>query len=258
MADSPIPEVARRPDRTIIAALACALVLGTAAVVVYVTTRPSTGHPVVAAPAPTASTAPSPTPVALPVAPPKPAVPHQYVAPAAPTAFTLTGPRFTIKADVCAMPPVFPLDPPGDQHHTVCWVTKGFGVAPGSNSRTSYVLGHSWAPDRQEVLNRASAVATREILRVKPWHLPRATIYPVKGLTGYRLVLKTKTGILTYRVHDTFGVPKTQLGYVKHVMNARVANRIVVITCAELHGVDYEYNVVLNAYLVSSVRKPVT
>jgi hypothetical protein len=257
MADSPTREVTRRPHRTIIAAVACALALGLAGVA-YLTTRPAAGHRVVAV-QPPAPTIPAPTPVAVvPVTPPKPAVPHQYVAPAAPTAFTLTGPRFTIKAQVCAMPPVFPLDPPGDQHHTVCWVTKGFGVAPGSNSRTSYLLGHSWAPDPNEVLNKASAVATREILRVKPWHLPRATIYPVKGLIGYRLVLKTKSGILTYRVHDAFGVPKTQLGYVKHVMNTRVAKRIVVITCAELNGVDYEYNVVLNAYLMSSVRKPIT
>ena len=57
-----------------------------------------------------------------------------------------------------------PLDPPGEQHHTVCWVRNEFGVAPGSDSATTYVLGHSWGQDTQEVLNRLSAPATQQIL----------------------------------------------------------------------------------------------
>ena len=31
-------------------------------------------------------------------------------------------------------PDVRPLDPPGEQHHTVCWVDDGFGVRPGSHT----------------------------------------------------------------------------------------------------------------------------
>ena len=52
---------------------------------------------------------------------------------------------------------VRPLDPPGEQHHTVCWVQHDFGFAPGSKGRgTTYVLGHSWAEDPLEVLNKVS------------------------------------------------------------------------------------------------------
>jgi hypothetical protein len=258
MTESPLPHTARRPSRTIVAAVACAVLLATA-LVVYLSTRSSPRHRVeveaaAQAPAPTVSAVPS-TPA--PVVAPDPGPPHDYVAPAVPTKFTLTGPRFTIKARVCSMAPVFPLDPPGDQHHTVCWVTRGFGVAPGSRSRTSYLLGHSWAPDPQEVLNKASEVATREILRVKSRQLSGATIYPVKGLTGYKLVLRTATGILTYRVHDSYGVPKRQLGLIKSAIDPTIPKRVVVITCAELNGTDYDYNVVLNAFLVSSKRRPV-
>jgi hypothetical protein len=37
-------------------------------------------------------------------------------------------------------------------------------------------------------------------------------------------------------------------------MNERIRNRVVVITCAERGGVDYDYNIVLEAYLTSSQR----
>jgi hypothetical protein len=236
-------------------------VLG-AAVTGYLVMRPSHHHSSVAASQAQAQ-APALTPVAVTTQPPsaaptKPAPPHQYVAPAAPTSFKLTGRHFAIKAHVCAMAAVFPLDPPGEQHHTVCWVQKGFGVRPGSHSATSYVLGHSWAQDTQEVLNKFSEAATREILHVKPREMSGVPVYPVKRLVGYRLVLTTPNGTLTYRVRDAFGAHKTQLGLIKQVMNQQIRNRIVLITCAELHGVDYDYNVVLDAYLVSSVRKPVT
>ena len=65
-----------------------------------------------------------------------------------PAASRTPAPRYTIKATVCGMEYVRPLDPPGEQHHTVCWVQHDFGFAPGSNGRgTTYVLGHSWGQD---------------------------------------------------------------------------------------------------------------
>lgn len=203
----------------------------------------------------------SPTVVATTPATPTPtpvnvrAVPHEFVAPAAPTSFVLTGRKFTIKARVCGMPNVRPLDPPGEQHHTVCWVNEDFGVAPGSATGTTYVLGHSWAQDKLEVLNKASEVATREVLHGKPHQLDGVPVYPVKNLNGYKLVLKTRTGTLTYKVRSSYGVDKMKLGNIKSALNERIHNRIVVITCAELNGVDYEYNIVLNAFLYSSVKK---
>ena len=97
---------------------------------------------------PTTPRTSAPAPAVHPVAAPQPVIPHDYVAPAGPTGFLLTGPRFSIRAHVCAMPPVFPLDPPGEQRHTVCWVTKGFGFTPGSTSRTTYVLGQDGVHQR--------------------------------------------------------------------------------------------------------------
>ena len=58
---------------------------------------------------------------------------------------TYTAPKYRIRAHVCGMEYVRPLDPPGEQHHTVCWVQHDFGFAPGSRGKgTTYVLGHSW------------------------------------------------------------------------------------------------------------------
>lgn len=241
--------------RTLLAAALVALLaigVGT-----YLWTRPAHRASHRAAPRPTpVVTRPTTqtTPSAPKPPPPKPGPPHQYVAPAVPTSFTLTGKQFTINAHVCAMAPVFPLDPPGEQHHTVCWVTKGFGYAPGSHSQTSYVLGHAWAEDEQEVLNKLSAPATRQILHAKPVLRSGQKTYPVEGMKGYRLILHTPTGRLTYKVRAVWGAGKLDLGSVKSVMNQHVRNRIVLITCAERNGVDYDYDIVVEAYLYSSVR----
>ncbi|HEY8827681.1 MAG TPA: hypothetical protein VIM17_07970, partial [Jatrophihabitantaceae bacterium] len=86
----------------------------------HVSTAPST---VVSVPAAVATPAPR--------APTRSALRHDRVAPAAPTAFEIRGSAFDIKASVCPMDYVRPLDPPGDQVHTVCWVRANFGVAPG-------------------------------------------------------------------------------------------------------------------------------
>ncbi|HKC28529.1 MAG TPA: hypothetical protein VKB75_11010 [Jatrophihabitans sp.] len=211
---------------------------------------------------PAAAATPSPTltpSVAVQTSqPPPPAAPvrrtvaHDFVAPAAPTSFVISGRGFTIRARVCAMPAIFPLDPPGDQRHTVCWVRDGFGFKPGSHTATSYVLGHSWAEDPQEVLNAASSRATRDVLRAKRATYDGVPIFPAKSLLGARITLQTPTGTLGYVVRKSFGVDKYQLGNIDRVMNQRVPNRVVVITCAEHNGVDYNYNIVLEAQLVSS------
>jgi sortase family protein len=192
--------------------------------------------------------------------------PIQPVRASQPLAFRLTGAGFTIKAHVCAMANVRPYDPPGEQRHTVCWVREGFGDAPGSHHATSFLFGHSWAEDAQEVLNKASAAATPEILRghtaqapsIRPGTggitapSPTTTIYPVHALVGYRIVLRTRTGVLTYRVRTVYGVKKDELGYIAEWQNEKIRNRIVLTTCSELNGVDYDYNVVIEAYLVAS------
>ncbi|MFN2561557.1 MAG: hypothetical protein ABR571_09725 [Jatrophihabitans sp.] len=189
------------------------------------------------------------------VPPTRPGPPHDLVAPAAPTAFTLTGPRFTIKAHVCAMTNIRPYDPPGEQHHTICWVRGGFGVAPSSEQpATSYLFGHSWAPDAQEVLNKASTVATAELLHAHPAMRNGVPVYPVHALDGYRLVLRTRTGTLIYRVRDVYGVRKNQLGFIRSWLDPTRPGRVVLTTCAERGGVDYDYNVVIEAYLAASAR----
>lgn len=148
---------------------------------------------------------------------------------------------------------VRPLDPPGEQHHTVCWVQQGFGVAPGSRSATTYVLGHAWGQDSSEVLNSLSASATTEILGAKPTYVSGVATYPVHSLDGYVITLRTPAGVLNYTVRSAYGVAKSQAGAVAPLMNERTKRRLVIITCAELHHVDYEYNVIVEAYLSSSV-----
>ncbi|MDQ2796482.1 MAG: sortase, partial [Actinomycetota bacterium] len=181
-----------------------------------------------------------------------PVVPHDLVAKAGPTKFRISGPGFTIKARVCAMANERPLDPPGEQHHTVCWVRNEFGVAPGSDSATTYVLGHSWGQDSQEVLNKLSEPATKQLLRAPMVKRDGIPTYPVTVLDGYVLTLWTPKGTLQYRVRDAFGVDKLKLGNITSTMDDTVRNRIVLITCAERNHTDYDYNVVVNAYLISS------
>jgi hypothetical protein len=252
MTESASSTTPRRRRRALVAGLTSA-VLVAAAVIAYVWTRsPAPAHRV--AEAAPLTTAPRPRAAPIVTPPPKPTVPHDYVPAAGPTSFKITGQGFSVRAHVCAMPAVFPLDPPGDQRHTVCWVKKGFGVAPGSSSGTTYVLGHSWAEDAQEVLNKVSEPATREVLKVKSSPLDGVPVFRTKSLLGAAITLKTPTGTLTYQVRDAYGVDKLKLGSITSVMNQKIRNRIVLITCAELHGRDYDYNIVLSAFLVSSKR----
>jgi hypothetical protein len=195
-----------------------------------------------------------PAPRQSPVAADKPALPHDDVAAAAPTKFTLAGSGFTVTADVCGMDPVFPLDPPGDQLHTVCWVTHGFGVAPGSTTPgTTYVLGHAWAAQRL-VLNPLSEFATA--------HEQGATylsngvaINVVPALKGYQVTLQTPTGTLGYTVKTAFLVGKLDARGVASLMRTTTPNRVVIITCAVANHVDLPQNVIVYADLAWSKAK---
>ncbi len=210
--------------------------------------------------APVARPTPSVSPSASKPAPtprPKPAPPHDFVAAAAPTSFTYTAPHYTIRATVCGMAYVRPLDPPGEQHHTVCWVQHDFGFAPGSKGHgTTYVLGHSWAEDRLEVLNKISETAMREVLPEVAHHtmhlISNVATYPVTRLDGDVITLHTPGGLLRYTVRGAFAVAKEDAGYVRPLMAQHTRNRVVIITCGELHGVDYDYNIIVNAFLTSS------
>lgn len=188
----------------------------------------------------------------------RPSVPHEPVAAAAPTAFTYRDRAFTIGARVCGMAYVRPLDPPGEQHHTVCWVRHDFGFAPGTDGRgTTYVLGHAWAEDPHEVLNRVSAAAMRQVLpqlraaRTTP--RDGVPTFPVTRLDGDVITLRTARGTLAYTVRDAYAVAKERAGDVSELMAEHTRNRLVLITCGELGSRDYDYNIVVEAYLTSSV-----
>jgi hypothetical protein len=247
----------RHRRRAVLVAVSVAVIAALAVTLVVVLTRngrtaPSAkilGAPV-AKPTPSVSK-PAPTPR------PKPAPPHDFVAAAAPTSFTYAAPQYTIRAGVCGMAYVRPLDPPGEQHHTVCWVQHDFGFAPGSKGRgTTYVLGHSWAEDRLEVLNKVSETAMREVLPEVAHHkmhlISNVATYPVTRLDGDVITLHTATGLLRYTVRGAFAVAKEDAGYVRPLMAQHTKNRVVIITCGELHGADFDYNIIVNAFLTSS------
>jgi hypothetical protein len=245
-----------------------ALVAGALAVAVIVAgvlwaTR--SDHPAkrAAAPLPTVTTptpppsSTSPTPDAKPTVR---AVPHEVVAAAAPTSFVYRSRSYRIKAHVCGMENARPLDPPGEQHHTVCWVRHDFGYAPGSSSHgTTYVLGHSWGQDPHEVLNKISAAAMRQVLPEKARNKVRligaVSTYPVSVLDGDTVTLSTSTGELRYSVRDAYAVAKADAANVPTLMNEHMRNRIVIITCGELDHVDYDYNIIVEAFLTSSTAR---
>jgi hypothetical protein len=257
--DEPVDHSRRRAAVILLATAVVALLV--VAGIVGVTHRDGTKHD--AAPLPTLTTsAPVPSPT-LTTPTPKPTpkrkpVPHDAVAAAAPSGFTYRGAGFTVKATVCGMEYVRPLDPPGEQHHTVCWVQHDFGFAPGTNGQgTTYVLGHAWGQDPNEVLNKISSRATRQMLTLKRQGKTRSLsgipTYPITKLNGNVVTLATPHGQLRYTVRDAYAVAKEQAGYVKSLMAEHTANRVVIITCGELNHVDYDYNIVVEAYLTSSV-----
>ncbi|SDJ04900.1 Sortase family protein [Frankineae bacterium MT45] len=236
--------------KTLVALIATALLAVAALAYAHHSKTPQA----VAAPATPAPTpAPTPTPIPPTPAPTPTPVPHDVVPSAVPTSFEIAGPAFVVKAKVCQMAYIRPLDPPGDQRHTVCWVKSQFGVAPGSNSGgTSYILGHSWSK-APLVFNPLSELAMKQVPSAKPLLQNGIPTFPVTSMNGYTVTLQTKTGTLRYRVTRAFAVSKEQAGNVKSLM-ANTPNRVVLITCAVNGGVDADYNIVVDAYLISSQR----
>jgi len=204
--------------------------------------------PVLSIQTPSATPTPTPTPTVV----KKKAPPHDPVPAAGPTHFLLSGPAFSVSANVCAMPAVFPLDPPGDQVHTVCWVDSGFGVAPGTAARgTTYVLGHAWSVQKL-VLNPLSEYAAAH-LGPATQRPAGVTTYSVPSLLGkYTITLTTSSGTLTYTVTDAYLVNKNDASGVTSLMNTSIPDRVVLITCAVRNGVDLPQNVILYAKLTSS------
>jgi hypothetical protein len=163
----------------------------------------------------------------------------------------MSGPAFNIKAHVCQMNYIRPLNPPGDQKRTVCWVRTGFGVAPGSDSGgTSYILGHAWAKTPL-IFNPLSELAMQEVTGQNPEIQSGVPTFPIKAINGYNIVLRTSTGTLTYTVTRAFAVSKSQAADVKSLM-ANTPNRVVLITCGVKGDVDVNYNIIVDAYLTSS------
>ena len=152
---------------------------------------------------------------------------------------------------------VRPLDPPGEQHHTVCWVQHDFGFAPGSHSKgTTYVLGHSWGQDPLEVLNKISETAMRQVLpevaHGKRSYVDGIGTYAVTHLNGDVITLRTPSGVLKYTVRNAYAVAKSEAGSISSLMDQRTRNRVVIITCGELNNTDYDYNIIVSAFLTSS------
>jgi hypothetical protein len=239
------------------AALAAAVAIATVALGYSMHRAPAHHAAEPAAPAVIAAPASAspPAPVKRPpvTSPPvKRSVPHDRVAPAPPTAFEIKGTGLDVKAQVCQMDYVRPLDPPGDQRHTVCWVREKFGVAPGTTSGgTSYILGHAWS-HAPLVFNPMSELAMKEVDREHPGHSGSVAIYPVKRLNGDRITLRTANGVLTYVVRSAFAVSKEQAADVQSLM-ANTPDRVVLITCGVAGGADVDLNIVVYAYLVSSL-----
>jgi sortase family protein len=232
--------------RRLAAILGAVLTVVAVAVYLALSVRPPvvSGQPAAAA-VPTST--PTPTPTPTPSGPPR-----DFVAQSAPTSFEITGRAFTIKAHVCRMPYVLPLDPPGDQFHTVCWVDEKFGVAPGSDANgTSYILGHAWA-EANLVLNPLSLYALKHT-DPNPTSENGVPLHDVTGMDGYRIVLGTPKGQLTYTVDRAFTVAKTGAINVPSIMAANTPDRIVIITCGVKDGQDVDVNVVVYASLTSSV-----
>jgi hypothetical protein len=239
--------VGRNRKRTIAAVAAAAVLAAVLTAVLWPSPdhKPAAKSPVVAS-LPLATSTVDASPVA---ARPQPSIPH--VASAVPTQFRMSGAAFTVDASVCQMPYVRPLDPPGDQMHTVCWVNKDFGFAPASPSRgTSYILGHAWA-QATLVLNPLSEFATAHVSTRARMENGIAT-YPVAALKGYHIRVDTAKGRLTYRVTRAYLVAKNQAGFVTSLMAEHTRNRVVVITCAVKNGVDLDQNVIVYATLIAA------
>ena len=102
------------------------------------------------------------------------------------------------------------------------------------------------------MFNPLSELATSQLDKGHPQPQNGVATFPMNGLNGYRVTLRTRNGTLTYVVRNTFAVSKEHAGDVRALM-ANTPDRVVLITCAVAGGVDLDYNIVVYAYLVSSV-----
>ena len=129
--------------------------------------------------------------------------------------------------------------------------------ASSAATGTTYVLGHSWGQDPREVLNDVSSTAMRQVLELVREHrttlLDGVPTYAVTALTGDTITLRTAKGTLTYTVRSAYAVAKAQAGSISSLMNQHTRNRLVLITCGERDHVDYDDNIIVQAYLTSSV-----
>ena len=68
--------------------------------------------------------------------------------------------------------------------------------------------------------------------------------------------LRTPNGKLNYTVRDAYGVAKEQAGYINSLMAQNTPNRVVHHHLRRAQHVDYDYNIVVEAYLTSSRAIP--
>lgn len=180
-----------------------------------------------------------------------------------PRQFLYTGGEVLIDAGVCEMDYVLPLDPPGDQLHTVCWVREHFGVAPGSESARSYILGHAWA-QQQLVFNPiAEKIAAAIDFAALPEQVPAVDTsvgtvgrFSTDVLDGDEIVLTTDTAVLTYEVVAAYAVDKMEAINDAELMDDSLPQRITLIACAVKDGVDLPYLTIVDAELVASTPLP--
>ena len=102
------------------------------------------------------------------------------------------------------------------------------------------------------MLNPLSLFAMDHV-STKPVMQSGVATYPIAGLAGYKITLGTPKGTLTYVVKDAYTVAKEQAANVAPLMADRTPNRVVMITCGVHDGQDIDVNVIVDAYLYSSV-----
>lgn len=98
----------------------------------------------------------------------------------------------------------------------------------------------------------SSRVTTQMLRHHRTSSLNGIQIHRVTVLNGGSIILRTRTGELRYTVRSAYAVKKSQSGEISSLMDQHTPNGLVLITCAEFGGVDYDYNVIVNAYLTAS------
>ena len=103
------------------------------------------------------------------------------------------------------------------------------------------------------MLNPLSKYVTKMVDLNKPVDQSGVPTYGTTKINGYVITLQTPKGTLAYKITRAFLVPKEQAGNVASIMAEKTPNRVTLITCAVGHGEDLDYNVIVDAYLASSV-----